>query len=97
MSDNPKDGGAVTFPQFKMLLSAVSWSDLGGFCALNHSEYRACENLRKRRLLKLWNGRRAKNWKDQFYDITETGAAAFRDGLPKHKAKLSARQPRSAS
>lgn len=55
---------------------------MGGFYTAHPSEHRSCEALRKRGLLKFWNGRRSHFWKAQFYDITNTGRIALTTAKP---------------
>jgi hypothetical protein len=76
MSEN---GRKLTKAQRNDLQIAQGMSHIGGICPYGRAERTRYERLRARRLLKFFEGRRAKSWADQFYEITEAGRTALKD------------------
>jgi len=73
-------GKKLTKAQIGLLTRGVEFASLGGFWNDDRRKEAVAERLRKRGLLKFWNGKRAIFPNGQFYDITEAGRAAINDG-----------------
>lgn len=67
----------LTELRLEYLKAGVANEFHGGFAVRTYRQFLTCEVLRKHHLLKRWNNKRSRDWRRQFFDITDAGRAAL--------------------
>jgi len=63
----------LTKLELEIISHAKAMQHMGGFYTADRLQWRRCERLRERGLLKFWNDRKSRYWTSQFYTITDKG------------------------